>query len=69
MNIHEKNAEYTRSVIPKLEAIDKQLGEMVDWKRENMELYNLSQWHEDHLIDYARLEFSALPKNLRYLTK
>lgn len=67
MNSHEINAEYTKSVIPKLEAIDMELAMVIETKVVDMKLYNLSKWHKDHLIDYARLEASALPKNLHYL--
>lgn len=67
MNIHELNAEYTKSIIPQLEAIDKEFEIMVKTGEGDSILYNLSKWHEDYFIDYGRLLTCALPKNLQYL--
>ncbi len=77
MNIHEHNAEYTKSVIPQLIAIDNELDQLIEKEISlspfvssnfaDMPLYNLSQWHESHIIDYGRLISQALPKELRYL--
>ena len=67
MNSHELNAEYTKSVIPQLEAIDKQLGEVVESGEGFPDLLNLASWHEDYFIDHSRLEYYTVPENLRYL--
>ena len=67
MNAHEQNAEYTKSVIPQLEAIDKEFESMVKTGGGDSILYNLSEWHKDYFIDYGRLLTCALPKKLQYL--
>jgi|TARA_B110000908_G_C10253513_1_gene453751 hypothetical protein len=63
----ELDAEYTKSVISKLEEINKELGNCIESGEVNLELFNLSKWHEDHLIDYTRLVHCALPNHLQYL--
>ena len=66
MNLQEQ-VEYTKSVIPKLKAIDSEFDMMIKNGEGHSILYNLSEWHKDHFIDYGQLLTCALPKNLQYL--